>query len=152
MIKNAENDFCKEFMEGFKATKDSLEYSTVNVNYLNTNLYLTDKYWVMGLSKEMSDLLNFEIWCYGEYYESVEEGFKRKFKEALKYYVKRSDDLDKWKPFQFGTGSLIFRYFWFTIFGFHFYISYRESIEGINIPFTKVNIVFRNEWRNKTKK
>lgn len=92
----------------------------------------------------------FDQWYYGTG-KSLEEATKQfwiSYKVIHEYYKERSNELDKWKPFQKGpwgkTGGN-----WFTIFGFHFYFRYGKGMQGGGryVPFTKLNVMINSSWR-----
>lgn len=85
----------------------------------------------------------------GKTLEKAKENFWKMFEVMWNHHLKRSQELNKWKPFQKGDWSHIGGT-WFTIFGIQVYIRYGKPMRGgVYIPLTKINISIRNYWSKK---
>ena len=84
----------------------------------------------------------------GDSFEQAEEKFWKLYRNLYKFQEKRSNELDKWKPFQKGPWGKIGGK-WITIFGLHWSFRYGKGMKGgWYIPFTNLNIWFNNYWAN----
>lgn len=106
-------------------------------------------YFVLSTTPESKRILGGHAFvCQGKNMEDVQKKFWVMVTMMCKYHLKRSNDLDKWKPFQKGNWKSIGGK-WIKIFGLHF--SFRYGKRGVMkhgryIPFTKLNIMFSNAW------
>lgn len=103
-----------------------------------------DNYTVIHLHE---NVLGQPIVVQGDNREDAERRAISMLKFTVEYHMKRSSELDRWKPFQKGdwtnTGGK-----WLIIYGIHFYLRIGEGMKGGKyIPFTNWNIKFTNYWR-----
>lgn len=79
--------------------------------------------------------------------EKAQETYFLLLKLDKDYHLKRSQALDKWKPFQKGPWNLNGGR-WLTFFGLHFFFRKGKGMKGGRyIPFTNLNISFYNHWK-----
>lgn len=104
---------------------------------------------VVLVNTKMSLEMLGEIICVqGKNFEEAEKEFWESFKCISNYHRKRSQELDKYKPLQFGNWKHIGGT-WFIVFGINVYFRYGNKMKGGKyIPFTKLNISIKNLWKN----
>lgn len=95
------------------------------------------------------DVIGKGIIAVGDTFEDAEDQFWELLKTTSTHERKRSNELNKWKPFQKGnwssTGGT-----WLIVYGIKIYWRYGKNMRyGWYIPFTKMNIMIVNYWTNK---
>ena len=98
-----------------------------------------DSYLVIT-TKESEKLFGQSLYGSGKTIKKAENHLLSMGRIITEYHTHRSNELDKWKPFQCGDWSHIGGT-WFMIYGIHFYFRYGKNMHGgWYIPFTKLNI------------
>lgn len=83
----------------------------------------------------------------GHTLEAAEKKFIQLAGYMQEYYIERSNDLDRWKPFNKGNWSRRGGT-WFTVFGVGLYFRFGQGMKGgFYVPLTKMNITFTNHWK-----
>lgn len=103
---------------------------------------------VIVTNEESEKILQQALCVQGDSLDDCEKKFWEQFQVINEYNKKRSNELDKWKPFQKGDWKHIGGS-WFIIFGINAYFRKGKGMKGgWYIPFTKMNISINNYWRN----
>lgn len=116
-------------------------------------LYKDDGMYVIANSKKTDEIIrDVGIVVQGETLEEAKEQWLNSLKFHLQFINNRSNELDRWKPFQKGNWKHIGGT-WFKIFGLQFYFRYgRDNKYGWFVPFTKLNVSFHNYWYTRKSK
>lgn len=105
-----------------------------------------DGHHIITNNDETNKFLNIPIVVQAKSLEKAINNYWETVRCHLDYLEKRDRELDKWKPFQKGDWNHIGGN-WFTVFGLNFYFRYGKNMKhGFYIPFTKLNIMFKNYW------
>lgn len=116
---------------------------------IDVELVREDEYFILATTDKSKELLGEFICVQGKSQQEVETEFWEMLKFINDYNKERSDELNKWKPFQKGDWSHIGGT-WFTIYGFHMYFRKGKGmIGGWYVPFTDLNISVHNFWRKR---
>lgn len=123
------------------------KYREFSLGFKFEHFYEGGKHYVTTNDEDNPLSDHMSIFAQGNTFEDAKKSFIKQYRSFIKhYYIKRSNELHRWKPFESGdwskTGGR-----WFTIFGFQFYFRYGDGMKGgWYIPFTKLNVSFTNYW------
>jgi hypothetical protein len=105
--------------------------------------------WIAATNDETEALLGDKVGsvAQGETQEEAIKDLITHIKIQIEYYYDMSLSYERWVPLRIGPWSSIGGS-WFTVFGFNFYFRYGKNMKhGWYIPFTKLNISIRNQWK-----
>ena len=110
------------------------------------DMYIDDNKVILLSNDESKAFIPINITCQGKDIEQATNFFWTIVKYRIEHEEERSNELNRWKPFQKGdwsqTGGR-----WIIIFGLQFYFRKGKNMKGGRyIPFTNLNISFFNYW------
>lgn len=112
------------------------------------DMHIENERVILITNGESEALIPYPIVCEGKDLEQATSSFWKIVKYHAEYDRTRSNELDKWKPFQKGDWSQRGGK-WIMIFGLHFYFRKGKNMKGGRyVPFTNLNISFFNHWQN----